>query len=170
MQDLESPNLENNASSQELNLKTKKKSTKKTVKPKATSKNNSKKKKVVKSISEDNEQLDPNDVNIKKSNRPVDEVVLYQEEEFNLREINPLSNKIEIGPNRLTRFERARITGARALQLSLGAPSLINVTDDIRNSISIAIKELDMKALPISIRRILPNGIYQDIPLDWMIL
>ena len=170
MQDLESPNLENNASSQELNLKTKKKSTKKTVKPKTTSKNNSKKKKVVKSISEDNEQLDPNDVNIKKSNRPVDEVVLYQEEEFNLREINPLSNKIEIGPNRLTRFERARITGARALQLSLGAPSLINVTDDIRNSISIAIKELDMKALPISIRRILPNGIYQDIPLDWMIL
>jgi DNA-directed RNA polymerase I, II, and III subunit RPABC2 len=28
--------------------------------------------------------------------------------------------------------------------------------------------EIDHKALPISIRRILPNGLYQDIPTDWM--
>jgi DNA-directed RNA polymerases I, II, and III subunit RPABC2 len=35
----------------------------------------------------------------------------------------------------------------------------------VRDSISLATVELDLKALPISIRRILPNGLYQDIPI-----
>ena len=52
--------------------------------------------------------------------------------------------------------------------MSLGAPSLIRIPNDVRDSISLAIAELDLKALPISIRRVLPNGIYQDIPIDWM--
>lgn len=103
-----------------------------------------------------------------KSTRPEDEVVTYTEIDFELREIAAKGNQILIGPQRLTRFERARITGARSLQLSLGAPSLIRIPNDVRDSISLAIAELDLKALPISIRRVLPNGIYQDIPIDWM--
>ncbi|HZB16221.1 MAG TPA: DNA-directed RNA polymerase subunit K, partial [Nitrososphaeraceae archaeon] len=103
-----------------------------------------------------------------KSTRPEDEVVTYNEIDFELREIAAKGNQVLIGPQRLTRFERARITGARSLQLSLGAPSLIRIPNDVRNSISLAIAELDLKALPISIRRVLPNGIYQDIPIDWM--
>lgn len=105
-----------------------------------------------------------------KSLRPEDEVVTYNEIDFELREIvsEENQNQVLIGPLRLTRFERARITGARSLQLSLGAPSLIRIPNDVRDSISLAIAELDLKALPISIRRILPNGMYQDIPIDWM--
>lgn len=103
-----------------------------------------------------------------KSTRPEDEVVTYTEIDFELREIPAKGNQVLIGPQRLTRFERARITGARSLQLSLGAPSLIRIPNDVRDSISLAIAELDLKALPISIRRVLPNGIYQDIPIDWM--
>ena len=103
-----------------------------------------------------------------KSTRPEDEVVTYTEIDFELREIAARGNQVLIGPQRLTRFERARITGARSLQLSLGAPSLIRIPNDVRDSISLAIAELDLKALPISIRRVLPNGIYQDIPIDWM--
>lgn len=103
-----------------------------------------------------------------KSTRPEDEVVTYAEIDFELREIPAKGNQVLIGPQRLTRFERARITGARSLQLSLGAPSLIRIPNDVRDSISLAIAELDLKALPISIRRVLPNGIYQDIPIDWM--
>jgi DNA-directed RNA polymerases I, II, and III subunit RPABC2 len=103
-----------------------------------------------------------------KSLRPEDEVVTYNEIDFELREIVSEDNRVLIGPLRLTRFERARITGARSLQLSLGAPSLIRIPNDVRDSISLAIAELDLKALPISIRRILPNGMYQDIPIDWM--
>jgi DNA-directed RNA polymerases I, II, and III subunit RPABC2 len=121
---------------------------------------------VVESVTEQ-EQVDL-DQATKKVTRPEDEVVTYTEFEFDLKEIPPEGDKILIGPSRLTRFEKARITGARSLQLSLGAPSLITVSPDIRDSISLAIAEIDSKALPISIRRVLPNGVYQDIPIDWL--
>lgn len=78
--------------------------------------------------------------------------------------------EVRIGPPRLTRFERARIVGARSLQLSLGAPPLI--AGDLgryRSTIELAMAELDSKALPISIRRSLPSGDYQDIPV-WALL
>ena len=42
-------------------------------------------------------------------------------------EITDKSGKIVTGPPTLTRFERARIMGARALQLSLGAPVFIEI-------------------------------------------
>ena len=104
----------------------------------------------------------------KKSLRPADEVVTYQEFEYELKEITAQGSKVLIGPPWLTRFEKARITGSRSLQLSLGAPPLIKVPAEARSSIMLAVAEIDQKALPISIRRILPNGAYQDIPIDWM--
>jgi len=107
-------------------------------------------------------------IQLNKSTRPVDEVVVYPEIDFQIRELVADGNQVLIGPNRLTRFERARITGARSLQLSLGAPSLIAWTNEIRDTISLATAELDARILPISIRRVLPNGLYQDIPIDWM--
>ncbi len=105
---------------------------------------------------------------VKKSLRPVDEVVTYQEIEYKLAEIPAQGSKVLIGPPWLTRFERARITGSRSLQLSLGAPPLIKVPQGATSSIVLAVQEIEKKALPISIRRILPNGQYQDIPTDWM--
>jgi DNA-directed RNA polymerase I, II, and III subunit RPABC2 len=105
---------------------------------------------------------------LKKSSRPEDEVVTYEEIEYELRELPAQGSEILIGPQRLTRFERARIIGARSLQLSLGAPSLIKIPQGVNDSISLASAELDTKALPISIRRILPNGYFQDIPIDWL--
>lgn len=104
----------------------------------------------------------------KKSSRPADEVVTYPEFEYELKEIAPRGNEVLIGPPWLTRFERARITGSRALQLSLGAPPLIKAPEHATSSIMLAVIEIERKVLPISIRRILPNGTYQDIPTDWM--
>ena len=104
----------------------------------------------------------------KKSSRPADEVVIYPEFEYELKEIEAQGSKVLIGPPWLTRFEKARITGSRSLQLSLGAPPLIKIPEQARSSIMLAVEEIDEKALPISIRRILPNGVYQDIPIDWM--
>ena len=102
------------------------------------------------------------------SGRPKDEVVIYQEMNFESREIAPQDSQVLIGPPTLTRFERARIIGARSLQLSLGAPTLIDTSKKFNDTISIAVAELDSRVLPISIRRILPNGLYQDIPIDWL--
>ena len=100
-------------------------------------------------------------------------VVIYKtydaDVEFRLREIPPKNNEILIGPVRLTRFEKARITGARSLQLSLGAPILTKIPPEFTDTIMIAKYELEKKTLPISIRRILPNGLYQDIPIEWTI-
>ena len=74
-------------------------------------------------------------------------------------------NKILMGPPNLTRFEKARIMGARALQLSLGAPPFIDIPETAATSLDIAMDELDQRLIPISIRRVLPNGDFQNIPL-----
>lgn len=103
-----------------------------------------------------------------KSGRPKDEVVVYPEMDFEAREITPQDSQVLIGPPTLTRFERARIIGSRSLQLSLGAPILIDSSKKFNDTISIAVAELDLRVLPISIRRVLPNGLYQDIPIDWL--
>ena len=71
-----------------------------------------------------------------------------------------------VGPPRLTRFERARIIGARALQISLGAPVLIEVPENVRDPVDIARMELERRILPITIRRRLPDGSYMDVALQ----
>ena len=77
-------------------------------------------------------------------------------------------SKVVIGPPRITRFEKARIIGARALQISMGAPLLIEIPQTSTNPIDIAIKELEAGVLPITIRRKLPDGSHQDIPVQWL--
>lgn len=58
----------------------------------------------------------------------------------------------------ITKFERARIVGARALQLSQGAPTLLAVEDSFDfTPYEMAEKEFRARVLPIGISRILPN-------------
>jgi len=75
--------------------------------------------------------------------------------------------KIQMGPPTLTRFEKARIMGARALQLSMGAPPFIEIPPSAKTSLDIALGELEQRIIPIVIRRRLPNGDYQNIPLNF---
>ena len=75
-------------------------------------------------------------------------------------------NQIVTGPPTLTRFERARIMGARALQLSLGAPVFIEIPKNATSSLEIAMEELKQRVIPIVIKRTLPNGDYQHLPID----
>jgi DNA-directed RNA polymerase subunit K len=48
-----------------------------------------------------------------------------------------------------TRFEKARIIGARALQLAYGAPPLIEVPKDITEPLQLAEIEFDKGVIPI---------------------
>ncbi|HNX40074.1 MAG TPA: DNA-directed RNA polymerase subunit K [Methanothrix sp.] len=50
-----------------------------------------------------------------------------------------------------TRYERARIVGARALQIFMGAPVLIETgkTDPLE----IALEEMNLGAIPITVKR-----------------
>ncbi len=77
--------------------------------------------------------------------------------------------EITVGPQKLTRFEKARIIGARSLQLAMGAPAFVPVDETITEPISLAMTELAADALPISIRRSLPNGKSQDIPVKYLL-
>ena len=61
-----------------------------------------------------------------------------------------------------TKYERARIIGARALQISMGAPILIKLNEEdlekIKyNSIEISKMEFEQGLLPITIKRPLPR-------------
>jgi DNA-directed RNA polymerase subunit K len=53
-----------------------------------------------------------------------------------------------------TRFEKARIIGARALQISMGAPTLIKVPKDVIAPIDIAMLEFNNDAIPITVKRV----------------
>jgi DNA-directed RNA polymerase subunit K/omega len=50
----------------------------------------------------------------------------------------------------------------------MGAPILIEVDASLTSPIDIALRELDEGILPITIRRTLPDGTFQDIPLKWL--
>ncbi len=50
-----------------------------------------------------------------------------------------------------SRFEKARVIGARALQISMGAPVDIKVPKDIIDPVLIAQMEYDSNAIPIDI-------------------
>ncbi len=80
-----------------------------------------------------------------------------------------ISDEVVIGPKRLTRFEKARIIGARGLQISLGAPILIKNKSDLTDPILISEEELYKNVLPLTVGRVLPDGKYQNIPLSWLL-
>ena len=70
-------------------------------------------------------------------------------EDTNLEETRDVP-QIQIGPRTITRFENARVLGARALQISMGAPVLVDVDEDrkddepeITDPLLIAQKEID---------------------------
>ena len=77
--------------------------------------------------------------------------------------------EILVGPAKLTRFEKARIIGARSLQLAMGAPAFVPIDETMADSIALAMTELAGDALPISVRRSLPNGTSQDIPIKYLL-
>ena len=54
---------------------------------------------------------------------------------------------------KLTRFERARIIGSRALQISMGAPVLGKVSDEIKDPTKIAVQEFKQKVVPMTVVR-----------------
>ena len=67
---------------------------------------------------------------------------------------SPVSNRSPpaLVADRYTRFERARILGARALQVSLGAPVLIDIPATLVDPVEIAEVEFAAGRIPITVR------------------
>ena len=53
----------------------------------------------------------------------------------------------------LNRFEKARLIGARALQLACGAPPLVKVPKGTVSSVDVAFLEFDKEAIPLVVLR-----------------
>ena len=65
---------------------------------------------------------------------------------------------------KFTKYEKARIIGARALQLAMGAPLLLELSEKELekinyNTIEIAKMEFEKDILPITIKRPLPERV-----------
>eukprot|EP01054_Gregarina_sp_Poly1_P004900 Gregarina_sp_Poly_1__4899@NODE_25_length_19863_cov_179_262730_g23_i0_p11_GENE_NODE_25_length_19863_cov_179_262730_g23_i0NODE_25_length_19863_cov_179_262730_g23_i0_p11_ORF_typecomplete_len139_score27_27RNA_pol_Rpb6/PF01192_22/3_9e03RNA_pol_Rpb6/PF01192_22/9e12_NODE_25_length_19863_cov_179_262730_g23_i067357151 len=88
------------------------------------------------------------------------------------RNHRPGSKPIE-GPRQtspyMTKFERARVIGTRALQISLGAPVTVPIEGE-SDPIVLAEKELAAKSMPFIVRRYLPNGDYEDWSIEELIV
>lgn len=57
------------------------------------------------------------------------------------------------GKEEYTKYEKARIIGARALQLAYGAPPLIEVPDGVIGPLNLAEVEFERGVIPITIIR-----------------
>eukprot|EP01084_Bolivina_argentea_P170469 295398_1 len=87
-----------------------------------------------------------------------------QQQQLNIQNEN--NKKKEVDQNRittpyLTKYEKARILGTRALQISMGAPVMVEMVGET-DPLEIAHKELRERKIPMIIRRFLPDGTYED--------
>ncbi|CAE7228784.1 NRPB6A [Symbiodinium natans] len=95
-----------------------------------------------------------------------DEDEVDEEEQVEVREDdNPEQKpKASEGPRKttpyLTKYERARILGARALQISMNAPVMVTLEGET-DPLLIAEKELIQRVIPFVIRRFLPDNTYE---------
>mmetsp|Transcript_35317 Transcript_35317/g.111622 ORF Transcript_35317/g.111622 Transcript_35317/m.111622 type:complete len:136 (-) Transcript_35317:71-478(-) len=69
----------------------------------------------------------------------------------------------------MTKYERARILGTRALQISMNAPVMVELEGET-DPLEIANKELRKRAIPFTIRRYLPDNSYEDWGVDELII
>ncbi|XP_068677353.1 DNA-directed RNA polymerases I, II, and III subunit RPABC2-like [Montipora foliosa] len=69
----------------------------------------------------------------------------------------------------MTKYERARVLGTRALQISMGAPVMVELEGQT-DPLHIAMKELKARKIPIIIRRYLPDGSHEDWAIDELII
>lgn len=69
----------------------------------------------------------------------------------------------------MTKYERARVLGTRALQISMCAPIMVELENET-DPLQIAMKELKARKIPLVIRRYLPDGSYEDWNIDELII
>lgn len=68
-----------------------------------------------------------------------------------------------------TKYEHARIIGARALQISMGAPLMIKLNEEELkklgyNTIEIAKMEFSQGLIPITVKKPMPGKVKRDVP------
>jgi len=70
--------------------------------------------------------------------------------------------RVQLPEKNVTKYEKARIIGARALQISMGAPFLVKLNEeDLKkaryNPVEIAKLEYDAGVMPMTVKRVMPK-------------
>ncbi|EKE41265.1 RNA polymerases K / 14 to 18 kDa subunit domain containing protein [Entamoeba nuttalli P19] len=69
----------------------------------------------------------------------------------------------------MTKYEKARVLGTRALQISMNAPVFVPL-NGMTDALEIAMAELKAGKIPFIIRRRLPNGSFEDWKVSELIV
>ena len=81
----------------------------------------------------------------------------------------PVDKSKYITTRYMTKYERARVVGTRALQISMNAPIMVDIEGET-DALKIAQKELRLRKIPMIIRRYLPDNSYEDWSLDDLLI
>ncbi|XP_011143433.1 DNA-directed RNA polymerases I, II, and III subunit RPABC2 isoform X2 [Harpegnathos saltator] len=121
---------------------------------------------VRKSVADDFDDVDDED-NI--------ELEPQEDEGENIELLNPteatsgMERSTRITTRYMTKYERARVLGTRALQIAMCAPVMVELEGET-DPLQIAMKELKQRKIPIVIRRYLPDNSYEDWGIDELII
>lgn len=103
----------------------------------------------------------------------IDDFIEEGEQKPEFEVIDNIATKESMATNKkisipyLTKYERAKIIGYRATQISRGAEPFIDPYKyGITDTIEIARKELELKQMPLIVRRKMPNGKYEDWKIE----
>ncbi|CAD5206120.1 unnamed protein product [Bursaphelenchus okinawaensis] len=106
---------------------------------------------------------------------PIEDVDLEgNDEDPNVQLIEPtqrvaIESSMRVTTQFMTKYERARILGTRALQIAMGAPVMVELEGET-DPLEVARKELKEKKIPIIIRRYLPDGSFEDWGVEELIV
>ena len=121
------------------------------------------------------EEFPEEDLEVEQEDKPVIHIEGFQgeyiEEEVSEEDTDETSSRKErITTPYMTKYERARILGTRAMQISRNAPVMVELEPSETDPLVIAEKELREKKIPFIIRRYLPDGSYEDWGVDELII
>jgi DNA-directed RNA polymerase I, II, and III subunit RPABC2 len=128
----------------------------------------------------DNDDYDDHDGDddYQEPDEPEEEFEEEEEQEQENIEVLPSAEGGEAGPGRnakritspfMTKYERARVLGTRALQISMCAPVMVELEGET-DPLQIAMKELKQRKIPMIIRRYMPDNSYEDWAIDELII
>uniref|UniRef100_G1NIR0 DNA-directed RNA polymerases I, II, and III subunit RPABC2 n=9 Tax=Galliformes TaxID=8976 RepID=G1NIR0_MELGA len=125
-------------------------------------------------MSDNEDNFDGDDFDDVEEDEGLDDLENVEEEGQENVEILPsgerqAANQKRITTPYMTKYERARVLGTRALQIAMCAPVMVELEGET-DPLLIAMKELKARKIPIIIRRYLPDGSYEDWGVDELII
>ncbi|GAU95328.1 hypothetical protein RvY_06962 [Ramazzottius varieornatus] len=83
--------------------------------------------------------------------------------------VHPTPKEKRITTPYMTKYERARVLGTRALQIAMNAPIMVEIKNET-DPLEIAKKELKVGKIPMIVRRYLPDGTFEDWSVEELIV